>query len=144
MLVVAVAGLLMALAVPDFARFSARDRVVSAADELQAALLLARQKALARRVSYRLTLASGPTRLIIERKDGETWVPDPAAPLCPHPTVQVQAQFGNDPDNDDLVIDPQGMVRAEDAPAVVTFSNDRSDSATVRMVRTGRIRMRAD
>ena len=140
---VAIAGLLMAVAVPNFVRFNARDRVASAGSDLQAALTLARQEALARRVSYRVSVATGPTRIVIERKAGETWVADPAQPLEPHPSVQLQARFGTDPGNHDLLIDPQGMVRAEDAPAVFTFSNDRADTSTVRMVRTGRIRARS-
>jgi prepilin-type N-terminal cleavage/methylation domain-containing protein len=143
MMVVVVAGMLMAVAVPNFVRFNARDRVASAASDLQAALTLARQEAVARRVSFRVTVATGPTRIVIERKAGETWVADPARPLEPHPSVLLRASFGADPGNHDLLIDPQGMLRAEDAPAVFTFSNDRADTATVRMVRTGRIRERS-
>ena len=144
MMVVAVAGILLTVALPNFVRFTARDRVATAADDLGGALMLARQKALAHRVSYRVTVSSGPTRIVIERKAGANWVADPAAPLLLHDSVHLQARFGSDPHNSDLLIDPQGMLRTEDAPAVFAFSNDRADSATVRMVRTGRIRTRAN
>ena len=144
MVVVAIAGLLMAVAIPNFVRFNARDRVATAASDLKAALGLARQAALARRVSYRVTVLSGPTRIAIERRVGEDWVADPAQPLRPHPSVHLDSSFGADPNNTDLLIDPQGMVRSEDAPAAFVFSNDRSDTATVRMVRTGRIRAHFD
>jgi prepilin-type N-terminal cleavage/methylation domain-containing protein len=142
MMVVVVMGMLMVIAVPNFVRFNARDRVATAANDLEAALTLARQEASARRVSYRVRVESGPTRIVIERKSGASWVADPAEPLSPHPTVQLVTRFGSDPGNHDLLIDPQGMVRSEDAPATFTFSNERADSATVRIVRTGRIRTR--
>jgi len=141
MLVVAIAGMMMAVAAPNFVRFNARDRVATAGSDLQGALGLARQAALARRVSYRVTVLSDPTRIAIERRDGESWVADPAAPLPVHGSVALQTEFGGSPGNTDLVIDPQGMVRAEDAPAVFVFTNDHADTALVRMVRTGRIRL---
>lgn len=143
MMVVAIAGMMLAAAAPNFVRFNARDRVATAASDLQGALGLARQAALARRVTYRVTVLSGPSRIAVERRDGESWVPDPPDPLPVHSSVTLQTEFGGSPGNTDLLIDPQGMVRAEDAPAVFVFSNAHADTATVRMVRTGRIRLHA-
>jgi Tfp pilus assembly protein FimT len=141
LLVVAIVGMLLAVAAPNFVRFNARDRVATAGSDLQGALGLARQAALTRRVTYRVSVLSDPTRIAIERRDGESWVADPAEPLPVHTSVALETQFGGSPGNTDLLIDPQGMVRAEDAPAVFIFSNDHADTARVRMVRTGRIRL---
>jgi prepilin-type N-terminal cleavage/methylation domain-containing protein len=141
MMVVAIAGMMLAVAAPNFVRFNARDRVATAGSDLQGVLGLARQAALSRRVTYRVTVLSDPTRIVVERRNGESWVADPAEPLPVHESVGLQTEFGGSPGNTDLLIDPQGMVRAEDAPAVFIFSNAHADTATVRMVRTGRIRL---
>ncbi len=144
MVVVAVMGMLLAVAIPNFTRYSARDRVVTAAADIQSGLTLARQKALARRVSYRVTLLSSPARVKIERHAGATWVPDPTEPIPIHDSVQATLSCAGDPGNTDLWIDPQGMVAEEDAPGLFTLCNDRADTSTVRMVRTGRVRTRAN
>jgi type II secretion system protein H len=140
MVVITILGIVFAAAVPNFARFVARDRVDAAAQEVQSALALARQKALARRTLYRVSLSGAPVVVLVERQDSTAWVPDPAHPLTLNANVQADALFGGDASNDEALIDAQGMLLSEDAPAEIILFNDRADSMTVRMVRTGRIR----
>ena len=140
MVVLTIAGILLTMAVPNFTRLTSRDRVETAAYDVHRNLILARQKALARRTPYRVTVLSGGTAVRIERKESSNWVSDPAEDLVIHESVSLETTFGGNPSNLDLVIEPQGTLLAEDAPALFHFSNDRADSATVRAVRTGRIR----
>ncbi|MFH1145244.1 MAG: prepilin-type N-terminal cleavage/methylation domain-containing protein [Candidatus Eisenbacteria bacterium] len=142
MIVLTIAGILFTMAVPNFVRLTSRDRVESAAYDVHRTLILARQKALAGRTSYRITILPGGTSLRVERRVDGAWVPDPAEDILIHESVQLTTEFGGDPDNADMVIEPQGTVLAEDAPALFRFSNERADSALVRAVRTGRIRTR--
>ncbi|MCK4412422.1 MAG: prepilin-type N-terminal cleavage/methylation domain-containing protein [Candidatus Eisenbacteria sp.] len=140
MVVLTVAGILLTVAVPNFLSLTSRDRVETAAYDVHHALVLARQKALAKRATYRLTILPGGTALRIERRQGTDWIADPSDDIVLHEQVQLASTFAGDPENTDLLIEPQGTIRAEDAPAEFFFTNQRADSATVRMVRTGRIR----
>lgn len=140
LVVVALLGLVMAAAVPNFGRLVARDRVDAASQEVVSALILARQKALARRTDYRVTLAGSPAVISVARLTDDGWVDDPVRPLTLHPGIQATALFGGDAGNQELLIGPQGLLLAEDAPALITLTNDRADSAVVRMLRTGRVR----
>lgn len=145
MVVLTIAGILLSMAVPNFVRLTSRDRVETAAYSVHRALILARQKALARRTSYRLLVLNGGGTVRIERKDpGGSWVPDPAEDISVSDLLVLETSFGGDPENTDMVIEPQGTVAAEDAPALFRFTNDRADTAWVRAVRTGRIRTRTN
>ena len=144
MVVITILGVVFAAAVPNFASFVARDRVDAAAQEVQSALALARQKALARRTHYRVSLSGTPVVMLVERQDTTAWVADPAHPLTLNANVQAEPLFGGDASNNDLLIDAQGMLLSEDAPAEIILFNDRADSMTVRMVRTGRIRIHGE
>lgn len=141
LVVIAMLSIVMAAALPNFARFTARDRVDGAAQEIQSALMLARQKAIAKRSLYRISLSGTPAVLLVERQADSGWVADPATPLTLNPTLQVEALFGEDPGNLQLLVGPQGLIEAVDAPAEFTVVNEQADSAVVRMVRTGRIRI---
>ena len=142
MIVLTIAGILLTSAVPNFVRMNSRDRVETAAYDVHRALILARQKALAKRTSYRVSILEGGSAVRIERRDEGEWVRDPAADIVLHESVRLETSFGESAGNQHLVIEPQGTVLAEDAPAVFVFTNDRADSAEVRAVRTGRIRTR--
>ena len=144
MVVLTIAAILLTVAVPNFLRMTSRDRVEVAARDLHQALVLARQKALAKRASYRLRVLDGGATLRIERREGLAWIPDPQEDLELSEQVQLATSFGGNPGNVDLLIEPQGTILSEDAPARFSFSNQRNDSATVRMVRTGRIRTSTD
>jgi prepilin-type N-terminal cleavage/methylation domain-containing protein len=140
LVVITILGVVLAMAVPNFVRFVARDRVDAAAQEVQSALTLARQKALARRANYRITLAGTPVVLRVEREQAGEWIADPARPTTLDSELHAQTEFGGSPGNSDLIIGPQGMLLTADAPAEIILFNDRADTAVVRMVITGRIR----
>jgi prepilin-type N-terminal cleavage/methylation domain-containing protein len=140
LVVITILGGVLAMAIPNFARFVARDRVDAAAQELQSTLTLARQKALARRANYRVTLTGTPVVVNVEREQAGAWIADPVRPLTLNAALRTQSEFGGSPGNTDLIIGPQGMLLIADAPAQITLFNDRGDTAVVRMVVTGRIR----
>jgi len=140
MLVVGIAAILMGMAIPNFGRFVSRDRVQAAAQDIHSTLTLARQKALARRALYRVRVTADPPALQVERNVDGDWVPDPDEPLVLSETVHLETLFGGVSGNNALEINGQGLLAADDAPAVFTLYNDRADSVIVRMVRTGRIR----
>jgi len=144
MVVLTIAGILLSMAVPNFVRFNSRDRVETAAYDVHRTLILARQKALARRTPYRVSVLDAGGTLRVERREAGVWVRDPAEDLVLTGNVHMNASFGENPGNEHLILEPQGTVLAEDAPAVFRFSNDQGDSAVVRAVRTGRIRTRVD
>ncbi len=140
MIVLTIAGILLTAAIPNFTRLTSRSRVESAASDVHRTLVLARQKALARRVPYRVMVIAGGQALRVERRDDGAWVADPVRDLLIPESLEMTTSFGGQSTNIDLIIEPQGTIRAEDAPAVFRFGNARGDSASVRAVRTGRIR----
>jgi prepilin-type N-terminal cleavage/methylation domain-containing protein len=144
MVVLAIVAIVLAIAVPNFVRFTARDKVEACAYDVERTLILARQKAVAKRRSYRVTFNVYDTSYYVERKEGVSWVRDPDETFSLHPSVQLGVVLGGNPANNVLVLEPQGTVASDDAPGRMTLFNDRADSATVSIVRTGRIRTRVN
>lgn len=142
MVALVVAGIVLTVAVPNFLRMGRRDVVETAAYDLQRTISLARQKALAKRAQYRLTVNTGARNYYVERKQGGSWILDPPETFDWRSDVNLSLSVGGSPANTDVIIEPQGTVKGQDAPAYFTFTNAHGDTARVSFVRTGRIRVR--
>jgi prepilin-type N-terminal cleavage/methylation domain-containing protein len=142
MVVLTIIGIVLVVAIPNFARITARDKVETAAYDLERNVALARQKAIAKRRPYRLTVNSYDGSYYVERKEGSQWVRDPDELFSLPETVELDLELGGDLTNCDLSFEPHGTIAANDAPAYFTFHNERADTALVSVVRTGRIRTR--
>ncbi len=140
MMVLAVMAILVAMAIPNFARMTARDRVEVSAYDLQRRVALARQKAIAKRTQYRVVFDPAASTYTIECYRGGTWIPDPGEVFASDPSVNFTVDLNGDPANLDLLIEPMGTIDRSDGPARIVFTNQRGDSAVVSIVRTGRIR----
>ncbi|MBD3235710.1 MAG: prepilin-type N-terminal cleavage/methylation domain-containing protein [Candidatus Eisenbacteria bacterium] len=144
MVVLVIIAIVLAIAIPNFVRISARDRVETAALDFERTVILARQKAIAKRRPYRVSINTYQGSYYVERQEGLTWVRDPNETFQLHDAVELDLLMGGNPANSVLLLEAQGTIASDDAPASVWFFNDRGDSATVQIVRTGRIRTRVD
>ena len=141
MIVLVVMGIMMTIAVPNFTRMGRRDKVESVAYDFHRAFALARQKALAKRTQYKVTLNPGGHSFVVQRRDSGSWVNDPADPKTWDAAVSLASECGGNASNVDIVLEPQGTVAAADSPVRLTFTNAHGDTARVSLVRTGRIRV---
>lgn len=141
MIVLVVMGIMLTVAVPNFARMGRRDKVESVAYDFHRALALARQKALAKRTQYKMTLDPTGHSFVVQRRDSGSWVNDPADPKTWDAEVALAAECGGSSSNLDILLEPQGTVAAADSPVRLTFTNAHGDTARVSLVRTGRIRV---
>jgi type II secretion system protein H len=141
MVVLTVMGILLGVAVPNFVRIGRRDTVETAAYDLQRQMSLARQKAVSRRARYRVSIDPGARTFQVDRREGGAWVPDPAETFGWCERVDAVLNIGGNSGNTDIEFEPQGTVLATDAPAIVRFANAHGDTATVSLVRTGRLRI---
>ena len=141
MVVLTVMGILLAVAMPNFVRAGKRDTVETAAYDFQRQLSLARQKAISRRMHYRLTIDPSTRTFQVQRREDGTWVADPAETFSWCERVDALVDVGGNGGNLDIEIEPQGTVLATDAPALIRFANSCGDTAAVSFVRTGRLRV---
>jgi prepilin-type N-terminal cleavage/methylation domain-containing protein len=142
MIVVVIVGALIAMAVPPAMKTWKRADLDRNGNRIAGAMRLCRQKAIWKRVPYRLTV--DPTRRMFysEREDSAgVWVLDPEDTTYVERGVSVSLQAGGSPSNHDLVFDGRGSVAAEDAPATVLFWNERAETLSVQLIRTGRVRL---
>lgn len=144
LVVMAIMAIIIGAAVPNFVRVSSRDRVEAAAYDLERTVTLARQKAVAKRRPYRVTMNTYDKSYYVERRDGLTWTRDPDEIVVVHPSVTMDVNLGANPSNSVLFLEPQGTIAEEDAPGYISFYNTRGDTAVVSVVRTGRIRTRVN
>ncbi|MBD3336811.1 MAG: prepilin-type N-terminal cleavage/methylation domain-containing protein [Candidatus Eisenbacteria bacterium] len=141
MVVLLVMAILLGAAIPNFVDHQRRNRAESAAENLAARIKLARQKAIARRTQYRLTLDPVNGSYVLERRDpGGVWVNDPPDVFNLPEGLGMDVELGNDAGNLDLVMDPQGLMDIADVPGQIRF-RAANDTLTVSVVRTGRIRV---
>lgn len=141
MVVLTVMGILLGVAMPNFVRAGKRDTVETAAYDFQRQLSLARQKAISRRMQYRMTIDPATRTFQVQRRESGTWVADPIETFGWCDRVDALVEVGGSSGNLDIEIEPQGTVLADDAPAVIRFANSCGDTATVSFVRTGRLRV---
>lgn len=143
MVVLTIVGIMLAAAIPNFARVSNRDKVMEVACDIQRTLTLARQKALAKRAPYRVTIDPISRTFRVDRHQMGAWVGDPPEVFAWREEVDISMSVGGVAGNYDIEIEPQGTLRAQDAPALLTFTNCHGDTVVVNFVRTGRIRVRS-
>ncbi len=143
MVVLTVMGIMLGVAVPNFLRIGRRDAVEAAAYDLQRTLALARQKALAKRQPYRLTVEPSSHTYYVERRENGSWVSDPPETFDWCSDIDLFLSVGGSASNTDIELEPQGTVLSSDAPALFTFANAHGDTMVVSLVRTGRIRVRS-
>jgi type II secretion system protein H len=140
MVVLVVLGIVLAAAVPNFTHRNSWARIEGAAREMSARMQTARSKAVAQRVPYRLVLDRyGPSYVFERRQDDSTWVRDPDRVFEVEGTAGMTTSLGGDPAANEIYFETRGTVRDEDSPAEVRFTNAGNDTATVRLVRTGRV-----
>ncbi len=134
-------GIMLSIAIPNFARMGRRDKVESVAYDFHRTLSMARQKALAKRTQYRVSMDTGTRTYFTERRENGAWVQDPPEVRSWCTDVGLTLDVGGSGSNADIIVGPQGTLLAEDSPARLTFTNAFGDTARVSFVRTGRIRV---
>jgi type II secretion system protein H len=143
MVVVVIFGIIIAAATPDLGRRNEWNRLEGAARSLSTHLQTARALAVSHRVPYRVVLDPEAHSYAIERQDSDsTWVREPDVEYAAEGIEGMQVEIGGASDAVELVMEPRGTVREEDAPATILFLGARGDSAVVSLVRTGRVTVR--
>ncbi|MFN8546922.1 MAG: prepilin-type N-terminal cleavage/methylation domain-containing protein [Candidatus Eisenbacteria bacterium] len=144
MLVVAIIGIVMAAAVPNFSQRSAWYRMEGAGRGLSSRMLWARQKAVATRTPYRLVLDRDALEYHFERQTSDsTWASDPDEVYDLDGIGDFDAEINGSVSDDDIVFETQGTVAEEDVPAVMRIYSTAGDTCSLRLVRTGRVTLRS-
>ena len=142
MVVLSIIGLVAVATAPTVIRAWKRPALEREANDLASTMRLCRQKAVWRRTPYRLTLDPVRRCYWTEMRDSTgTWVMDPADSVHVDGTVQFSVQAGGSGSNRDIHFLGRGIVHQDDAPAVVEFWDAREETLSVRLIRTGRVRM---
>jgi len=147
MLVVILIGAAIAgLSFPEMSRMVRRGRLEEAAGRLESALRLSRQKALAHRTHYRMTLSPVLGEYTVEFEDTSgAWVKDndslyvfPAGILFEGDTNGTA--FTPVSSGVELIFEPRGTLSSANAPLEILVYNDKGDTVEMEMVITGRVR----
>lgn len=142
MVVVAVIGMLIVSTVPPAMKTWRRADLDRNGERMAATMRLCRQKAIWRRVPYRITVDPYRRLFYTEREDSAgVWVLDPEDTTFVDRGVSLSMRAGGSPSNHDLVFEGRGSLVAGDSPATVLFWNDRAETLAVQLIRTGRVRM---
>lgn len=145
MVVVVLLGLLLAMAIPNFANSNRRRRTEAAATDLSTCLQIARSRTVATRVPFRVVLDPENGTFWTERSESDSsWVRDPDEEHELPRGVMWAPEAGGDPGNTDIEFEGRGTIQAEDAPFNVVFTNAREDTFILSLVRTGRVTVRTD
>jgi len=95
MVVLLIMAIVLGVALPNFVDHQKRNKVETAAENIAARFRLARQKAIARRTKYKLTLNDTNGTYLLERRlNGGTWVADPPDPFQIPDGIDLQFDFG--------------------------------------------------
>ena len=141
MVVLAVGSTIAALSYPEMTKMLRKARAVEAADRMESILRLAREKALSRRTSYRITLNPSASTYSVDFVDPSgDWAADFDSPIQMPAGIGFKADLGGGAGGPDLLLEPRGTVSFNDAPAKILVYNERGDSIQIEMVRTGRVR----
>ncbi len=140
MVVLVIFGIILAVAVPNMTRRNTYYRIEGSARELSSRMQTARQKAVSRRVPYRMILDTSSGTYYFERQlDDSTWVQDPAEGFTFEGASEILSSIGGNPSASEIMFHPRGTVRGSDVPAEIRLVNCSQDTAAVRLVVTGRI-----
>jgi len=136
-------GLAVAAAVPSFTKGNAHRRLEGAAREISARAQYARQKAVARRVPYRMVIDANSQTYSFERQLANlSWVREPDEIYTMQGVDQMSTSIGEGGSGSVIEFETRGTVLNEDAPARITLRNAEGEEAEVLMVRTGRVSVR--
>jgi type II secretion system protein H len=142
-LVVAIIGIVLAAAVPSFTRRNGWSRVEGGARELSSQMQMARQAAVTRRTPYRLTLDPEEFSYTVERQeDDSTWVRVPDRVFHLEGVAEMTVTVGEDASSNEIHFETRGTVAEADAPTEIHLVSPQADTATVVLVRTGRVTVR--
>ena len=143
MVVLVIIGLALAVAVPSFSHRNSWSRIEGAAREMSTRIQITRQTAVATRAPYRLVLDTSDLCYFFERQmDDSTWTRDPDRVYMVRGASGMETEVGGSSGGTEVYLETRGTVRAQDAPTEVRFMNDENDTATVVLVRTGRVSVR--
>lgn len=137
----------LAISFPAMSKMVRRGRLEEGAGRMESALRLSRQKALARRTHYLVTLNPGANtyRIAFEDSSG-SWEADRDSLYTMPNGVNFQgsingAGFSYQSASDvEILLEPRGTLANDDAPTNLVFFNDTGDTIEIEMVRTGRVR----
>ena len=143
MVVVIIIGVVLAAALPNFTRRNAWERVQGSAHDFSVRSQTARQMGVSRRLPFRVVLDPVNRAYSFERQRVDsTWVRDPDEIYRVQGAVTMTTEVGGSPTASEIHFETRGTVRDADAPAFIRFLNEEGDTATVAVVRTGRISVR--
>jgi Tfp pilus assembly protein FimT len=143
MVVLAIFGMVVAMAVPNIAQTNKRRRAEAAAREFAGKAMLARQRTVATRTPFRLVFDMEERACWMERQENDsTWTVDPPDTVRFREDLGLRFSAGGDEDNAEIEFRGDGTIIAEDAPLLLTTSSCEAESFTVSMVRTGRLVLR--
>lgn len=138
--VLIILSIILVAAIPSFSAKNARSRAEGAARQLAARMELARQKAIARRVPYRLVLDAGARTYRFETQDTDsTWAAEPDQTYEIEGVENLDCEIGGSPTADEVYFETRGTIRSEDSPTEIRFISALNDTATLSLVRTGRV-----
>lgn len=147
MLVVILIGAMIAgISFPEMSRMVRRGRLEEAAGRLESALRLARQKALAHRTHYRVTLSPVLGRYEVDFEDTSgAWVADNDSIYTFPAGILFEGDTNGTPftpvsSGVELIFEPRGTLSPANAPLEILVYNDKGDTVEMEMVTTGRVR----
>jgi Tfp pilus assembly protein FimT len=141
--VLVILGILLATAVPNFTHGNAWRRIEGAARDMGARMQAARQLSVAGRVPYRMLLDRENRTYLFEKQQADmSWVRSPDEVFQIEGAAGVEAAIGESNSADEVYFETRGTIREEDSPVVVRFLDAQGDTATLSLVRTGRVSVR--
>jgi type II secretion system protein H len=142
MTVLIILGLVVAAAVPGVGRYMQHDAVRTAADEFKSRCQIAQQRTLSTRLRHRVIYSPSSSSYYLERHEGGDWTWAGSDTVHLTPNVSMEGGVESDPSRHIVTFEPLGTVAATDVPALVQFFNERHDTSSVSIVRTGRMIVR--
>ena len=141
--VLAIFGIMLAVAVPSMSRGNSWRRVDAAGRDLASRIQLAREMAVLRRAPYRMTLDRYGRSYYFERQENDsTWARDPDQTYALEGVSEVASDIGGSSSDDQVVFETRGTIPEGDSPAEIHLLNEHGDDCAVLLVRTGRVTAR--
>lgn len=140
MVVMVVMSILLVVAIPNFTEKNARSRVEGSARDLATRMNLTRQRSLMERVPYRLKLDTAGTSYYFERQDNDsTWTRTPDQIYQIEGVHSIDSFIGGSVVADEIHFETRGTIRSTDVPAQIRIISALADTASLSVVRTGRV-----
>jgi prepilin-type N-terminal cleavage/methylation domain-containing protein len=141
--VLVIIGIFLSAAIPSFTHGNSWRRLEGAARQMGTRMQAARMQAICRRTPYRMIVDRDAGTYAFERlRDDSTWVSDPEGSFQIEGVAATSIAIGGSDSADEILFETRGTVRAEDSPVLIRFFNAAEDTATLALVRTGRVSIR--